>query len=619
MRTMLAIATQLILLNACGGTRADGTDPTAPPAAPAPHPGRLSALPALAGLDAQPGSPSRGAPTGASVQRSGSAVVAGAIALDPPFQSAFSAFDGTAVSFDHQPGAVAYVIYRLSPPAGVTQQDLISISAQGDGNAPGMWLLAADYERGCWMRATRLLPPQFGSAQIDLAAVGNPLSPAGFVYCALVVPASPSDGLPAVLNSLTFSYNETPPTGPTYHVAMPADGGDDANDGSAATPWATLQHAADSVVANDTVVVLPGQYQGFMLRESGAPGQPITFSARAGARIVSDNPTTADGINIENWDNSLHDIVVEGFEVIGCGRAGIRVVASEADFSSDIIIRDNTCTDNRTWGILSGFVNDLTVEGNVCSGSELEHGIYLSNSGDGNIVRGNVCFGNHGCGIQFNADVSMGADGTMSGALIEYNTCFNNAAGGGGGAAINLDGVADSVIRGNLLYDNHAGGLVIYNGDGQGSQDNLVLCNTIRQPGDGRWAVLIGSSPGNALRNNIILSEHATRGAITIIDPLGLSGLDSDYNILISRFSPDDDAVIDLAAWRTTYGQDLHSAVHTAAELFLDPAADDYRLKAGSPAIDFGADHPANPPLDLDSITRPRGGAIDAGALEYAP
>jgi hypothetical protein len=64
--------------------------------------------------------------------------------------------------------------------------------------------------------------------------------------------------------------------------------GSDTNDGSAAHPWKTLQHAADQVVAGDTVSVLAGTYQGFSLGwnnpQNGTSTAPITFSAQACGR-----------------------------------------------------------------------------------------------------------------------------------------------------------------------------------------------------------------------------------------------------------------------------------------------------------------------------------------------
>src|SRR6185312_11043000 len=77
--------------------------------------------------------------------------------------------------------------------------------------------------------------------------------------------------------------------------------------------------------------------------------------------------------------------------------------------------------------------------------------------------------------------------------------------------------------------------------------------------------------------------------------------------------------VYSLAQWRTTYGQDAHSFVTTASQLFVNAAGRDYHLKAGSAAINAGTVMSAAPPAtDFDGNARPAGGAYDIGAFEAA-
>src|SRR5580765_8024488 len=52
----------------------------------------------------------------------------------------------------------------------------------------------------------------------------------------------------------------------TYYVSA---AGSNAHAGTSASPWQTLQFAADKVVAGDTVIVHAGTYVGFDLRKSG--------------------------------------------------------------------------------------------------------------------------------------------------------------------------------------------------------------------------------------------------------------------------------------------------------------------------------------------------------------
>jgi Protein of unknown function (DUF1565). len=130
----------------------------------------------------------------------------------------------------------------------------------------------------------------------------------------------------------------------------------------------------------------------------------------------------------------------------------------------------------------------VTIENNVCTRSAQQHGIYVSNSGDNPVVRGNVCWGNFSCGIHMNGDASQGGDGIISGALVENNVLYNNGAGGGSG--INCDGVQNSTIRNNLIYNTHASGISLYRIDGGGpSSGNLVVNNTVLVAADGRWAL----------------------------------------------------------------------------------------------------------------------------------
>src|SRR5262245_21985268 len=78
--------------------------------------------------------------------------------------------------------------------------------------------------------------------------------------------------------------------------------GADSNNGAEGTPWATLQKAANSVQAGDTVIVRAGNYVGFHLTRDGTAAARITFQAEPGAAITQRNAITPDGINLEGAD-----------------------------------------------------------------------------------------------------------------------------------------------------------------------------------------------------------------------------------------------------------------------------------------------------------------------------
>jgi parallel beta-helix repeat protein len=387
------------------------------------------------------------------------------------------------------------------------------------------------------------------------------------------------------------------------------NGGSDGADGlTLATAWATLGHTAGVVNPGDTVHVQNGSYQGFDLERPGSPGNPITFVADGTAvQITADNGTTPDGINVEN----THDVVIDGFIVNDRTRAGIRVAESQF-----VTVRNCHTGHNGTWGIFSGHAYDFTIENNETYESQTQHGIYVSNSGDRPIIRGNIVHDNYANGIHMNGDASEedpGEDGLISNALVERNVIYGNGVGGGSG--INMDGVTDSVVQNNLLYDNHASGISLYQIDGAtGSTNNLVVNNTIIEASDARWCVNINTgSTGNHVINNILYNYHSFHGVISI-DSSSRPSFVSDYNSVMDRFSTDQgDTVIGLAAWQAL-GYDAHSFIATPTDLFVVPTSD-FHLSATSPALDTGTVNQA-PSEDLDGNPRPVGTGVDVGAYE---
>lgn len=397
-----------------------------------------------------------------------------------------------------------------------------------------------------------------------------------------------------------------------YHVDP---SGNDLDAGTGAAPWATLQHAADSVAAGDTVVVHSGSYDGFNLTTSGAPGSPIIFSAESGVVIDQPNAVTGDGVNLEG----VSYVVVEGFTVQGASagliRNGLRAVLGE-----HVIFRNNATFNNFERGILTGFVDDVVIENNEAAFSQDEHGIYVSNSVDRPVIRGNYVHDNNAAGIHMNGDESAGDDGVITGALVERNVIVDN---GDGGAGVNCDGVQDSVIRNNLILGGHASGITLYRIDGaEPSRRNLVINNTVVNASSGRWGITIrDGSTDNTVVNNIFISRHSFRGAMDVHED-SQPGLVSDYNAVEDVFTENggDDGGLTLAQWRAATGQDMNSFVATESALFVAPSAGDfasadYHLKAGSPALNAGT-QAGVAQYDFEGDFRRSGASVDIGADE---
>ncbi len=405
-----------------------------------------------------------------------------------------------------------------------------------------------------------------------------------------------------VLISISLVLLINPSLATDYTVAP---GGDDGGPGSSEEPFEHIQHAADLARAGDTIHVLPGTYtESVRFVYPGTGTSPITCVAEGDVTVNAGGELWS--LFVDGYqDTEGRYVVLDGFKATGAVRGGFR-----ASWAEHVTFRNCTGYENGRWGIFTDYSDDLLIENNTCYGNIDEHGIYVSNSGDRPVIRGNYCYNNGGCGIQINADPAMEeGDGITSEALIENNICSGN--GVFGGAAINLASVRDSVIRNNLLVNNLAGGIAGW-GDGNGPEwgckNNRFFNNTIYfQPGEGRWCISLKEGSVNAvIHNNILMG--GSRGAFEFSTE-SLPGLVMDYNILScqdggSVVTEEDTNYYDLPAWQGL-GYDTHSKTAAPESVFTGHGAGDFHHPPGSPGIDCGTDqHPDIPVTDMEGSPR---------------
>lgn len=403
----------------------------------------------------------------------------------------------------------------------------------------------------------------------------------------------------------------------TYYVS--ADG-NDRNDGSEAKPWRSLQRAANRVRAGDVVLVHDGQYQPFHIGTSGKHDKRIEFRALGTNAVVT---------GIGNFDGRavavsiLADyITFEGFTVqvnptpASSRSRGIRVSGVNGRHVQGVHLRRNKVANAGWVGITSSYADDILVENNEVSGSYREHGIYVANSGDRPVIRGNVAHHNGEAGIQINADPQLPGDGIVSGALVEGNTVYRN--GKRGSAALNFASVRDARIVNNLVYGNFAQGIANWDdeaGEKYGSKNNVYMHNTVVMPAGAHHALVFrNGSTGNTVKNNVLIHLGDRDGLAA--DASSLPGLISDYNIL-SRVEDVDRQLISLTDWRRQRNMDLHSRAAAPTEVFADIGRDDYRPAPRGPAVDQAQTDPTVA-RDLVGAPRPQGSASDIGAYELA-
>lgn len=380
---------------------------------------------------------------------------------------------------------------------------------------------------------------------------------------------------------------------------------------------ATIQEAADVAGPGDTIVVFGGTYAGFEVDTSGTAASPIVFVANGDVQI--DSPAaTGDGIRLQN----VSHVRIIGFSVGGVPQRCIAARGATPEVPMVALwIVGNECLSPGVEGFYLSEVSGSHIElnsihGSGASGDTRSHGMYLANAGsDGTTLCGNVISGASPAesnGIHMNGDASIGGDGIISGLVVEANILYDNQQNG-----FNLDGVQDSVFRNNLVYGNGRNALRAYAIDAaEGPKGLVVVGNTFLTPATGGWSLkLTEDEGGHVVFNNILLTENPDTGSIALASSPAFA---SASNVVVDRFSPDDEVtLLSLADWQAR-GFDTGSVVSSAAALFVTPGSD-FHSRAGSPAIDAGLATFAGvsaPSTDLEGAVRPQGAGHDMGAFE---
>lgn len=376
----------------------------------------------------------------------------------------------------------------------------------------------------------------------------------------------------------------------TYYVATT---GSNSNSGSILSPWLTLQHAFNNVVAGDTINIRGGTYVGVaQLLTDGSAGSPITVQNYNGETVV------LDGNDIEQGGGPFQSYVIDSasnYTIIRCtGAVGTFEVKNSAGHGIRLQ-NNNNCTIDKLWihdtiyaGIYGYLSYTNTLTNNLvhnCSkpvGGGDSDGIQMSNNfireTGAHVIAGNTV---HTCSDD-GIDVYW-----MAGCTIRDNIVYNIGPTYAGSDSGNGSGFKIGPGGSNTVYNNR---VAFTQGGGIGGNEgpsNLIYNNTVYNAGAGSywygiWADASGDGLGCILRNNI---GAGTPGGNAFSVPITESH--NSWNLSL-----------------------------TPTFVSTDPAnANFLKLAAASPGIDVGTD--LSGVFTTDAFGTTRTGTWDLGAHEY--
>lgn len=361
-----------------------------------------------------------------------------------------------------------------------------------------------------------------------------------------------------------------PAAAATYYVAP---GGSDSNDGSADSPFATIQWAANIVNPGDTVILRDGIYTGgpesvVTIERSGTAEQWITFRAQNewGAILDGQDSTTIHGVMIMD---GVGYVRFEGLQIQNMMASGF----AAGNDTHDLYYYRN-------------LLHDI---GRICSDAQ----------GD------NVGFRDKQTSVRMVYDSNvLHTIGRLhlSPGCVPFTTNYQNHDDG-----MSLHG-HDIKIVNNVFYNFRSGWAIQSSG---GATNWLIADNTFAFPNPYRRGqiVLWQDNTNFTIANNIFYEPNGAA--------IELTSCSSKANVVVRNNISTGDMIYDTDTGRNRcQGVQLSQNRVSTDPGLVDPDNGNFRLRDDSLAIDI-ADPSVSAIVDHDGAPRPQGQGYDVGAFEF--
>ncbi|MEA2522408.1 MAG: hypothetical protein QOI81_2054, partial [Actinomycetota bacterium] len=405
----------------------------------------------------------------------------------------------------------------------------------------------------------------------------------------------------------------------TYYVNNTSAACNNSGPATQAVPLCTIGAGASKAHAGDTVQVLAGTYnERVAVGASGTSSLPLVFDASSPSVQVTG------GTNGFSMSGRSY-ITISDFTISGTSGPGIDISSS-----NHITIQGLTVTTSghpSSGSIASGISLKGTTASSVLgntTANNTDGGIYLNSSSSGNLIQGNVSYGN----ARQYTRAAPGLDIRGSGNTVAKNLVYQNEDSG----MQFYNGANNNVAIDNVAWGNGDHGIDNLSSTGTTIVSNTVYLNTTA------GINVEGTSTGATIRNNISMdnalsNSFGQKGNIRV-DANSTSGSSMDRDLVFlsqsgTMFKWGSSSYSSISALRSATGQETSGI--QADPKFKSASGHDFHLLAGSPAIDSAdSGAPSQPSTDFSGVARVDDPATsntgtgprafdDRGAYEFQP